>query len=261
MKSILITYIFATLLTTSCKNTNEATASSIALTQNQEDITKADQIIEKTIQAHGGNLYHTADYSFTFRKKLYRFTNNGSDYTYTVTYQKNNTTILDVITNGSFKRFVNEQEIELNQKQTDAGFGALNSVIYFATLPYKLNDPSVNKKLIEKTVIKNENYDVIEVTFNKEGGGKDHDDEFYYWINKKTHKIDYLAYNYQVNKGGVRFRSFYNRSVVDGITFQDYINWKAPVGTPLQKLPTLFEQNKLKELSRIETENITHLKN
>jgi hypothetical protein len=28
--------------------------------------------------------------------------------------------------------------------------------------------------------------------FGQDGGGKD--DEFYFWINKQTHKIDYLAY-------------------------------------------------------------------
>jgi hypothetical protein len=30
-----------------------------------------------------------------------------------------------------------------------------------------------------------------------QNGGADFDDEFHYWINKQTHKIDYLAYNYE----------------------------------------------------------------
>ena len=68
--------------------------------------------------------------------------------------------------------------------------------------------------------------------------------------------MDYLAYNYKVNGGGVRFRSSYNRRNVGGIIFQDYINYKAEVGTPLKDLPTLYENDKLKEVSRIDTENV-----
>jgi hypothetical protein len=37
--------------------------------------------------------------------------------------------------------------------------------------------------------------------FGQDGGGKDFDDEFHYWINKQTHKVDYLAYSYRTNDG------------------------------------------------------------
>ena len=122
-----------------------------------------------------------------------------------------------------------------------------------------MKDKSVNKKHVGKTSIKEKNYDVVQVTFDKEGGGKDHDDQYHYWINDETHLIDYLAYNYTVNKGGVRFRSAYNTRSIDGIIFQDYINYKAPVGTPLINLPKLYEADQLKQLSLIKTENVVKL--
>jgi len=147
----------------------------------------------------------------------------------------------------------------LTIKEANAISGGLNSVIYFATLPHKLNDKAANVAYIGQKKVKNVLYEVIEVTFDKEGGGKDYDDEFYYWINNETNLIDYLAYNYQVGTGGVRFRSAYNKRNIAGITFQDYINYKAPLGTPLSELPSLYERDKLIELSRIETENITKI--
>lgn len=61
--------------------------------------------------------------------------------------------------------------------------------------------------------------------------------------------MDYFAYNYQVNEGGVRFRAAFNTRVVAGVTFQDYINYEAPIKTPLKDLPGLYEQGKLKEAS------------
>ena len=63
-----------------------------------------------------------------------------------------------------------------------------------------------------------------------------------------------------MNGGGVRFRSAYNSRNVGGIIFQDYVNYKAEMGTPLGDLPKLFEQGRLKELSKIDTENVINLK-
>ena len=72
--------------------------------------------------------------------------------------------------------------------------------------------------------------------------------------------MDYLAYMYNVNGGGIRFRSYYNRRVIDGITFQDYVNWGAELGTSLDQLPHMYEAGTLKELSKIVTENVKNLK-
>lgn len=227
-------------------------------------LSKSQKILNKTIAAHGGDLYNTAHYSFIFRGNTYSFKNTVNGYEYWKETKTDSNLIQDYLKNDKFSRTTfNESNkgewVDLSEKEIKSAKGAINSVIYFATLPHKLNDKAVNSKYVESTSIKNKNYDVIEITFNKEGGGEDHDDEFYYWINKDTNKIDYLAYNYTVNKGGVRFRNAYNRSVVDGITFQDYINYKAETGTPLKDLPTLYEAEELKELSKIKTENIINL--
>jgi hypothetical protein len=61
-----------------------------------------------------------------------------------------------------------------------------NSVIYFATLPYKLQDASVTKTFVEEATIKGKRYWSYKVTFGQDGGGKDFDDEYMYWINKDT---------------------------------------------------------------------------
>ncbi len=217
---------------------------------------KGERIIAQAIKAHGGALYDTADYTFMFRGNQYRFTNNGNEFRYEVKRKASQRQIKDVIINGLHEHYVENERIVLDEKLSKRYYGALNSVIYFATLPSKLKDEAVNKKYIETITLKGEQYDVVEVTFNEEGGGDDHEDEFYYWVNQQTSKIDYLAYNYKVNGGGIRFRSAFNRRVVDGITFQDYINWKAAIGTPLKELARLYENNELKEVSKILTENV-----
>ena len=222
-------------------------------------LSKSQKIINQSIEAHGGDLYGSAHYSFVFRGKTYQFKNDGNNYEYTKISTNGEETTHDVLTNNDFKRMIDGKLVDVSPKEIAAATGGINSVIYFACLPYKLNDNAVHSKYIESISIKDKEYDVIEVTFAKEGGGEDHDDEYYYWINKDTKKIDYLAYNYTVNDGGVRFRSAYNTRVIDGITFQDYINYGASVGTPLKDLPALYEAQKLEELSRVKTESVINL--
>jgi hypothetical protein len=164
-----------------------------------------------------------------------------------------------VLENGTLTRTVNGNTTGLSPKDVAKYTEALNSVVYFATLPHKLSDAAVNKSYVGRTTIKGQDYEVVAVTFDQEGGGVDHDDEFRYWINVDTKTIDYLAYNYETNDGGVRFRSAYNPRTVGGIRFQDYVNYEAPIGTPLDELPELYEAGKLKELSRIETEYVVDL--
>ena len=189
----------------------------------------------------------------------YFFKNDNHNYEYTKIIKKDNNITIDVLKNGKLYRTVNGDTVSLNEKQIKGATGGINSVIYFATLPHKLNDASVNKTYIGDITIKEKNYAVLGITFNQEGGGEDFDDQYRYWINTETKKIDYLAYNYSVNNGGVRFRAAYNKRGVDGITFQDYTNYEAEVGTPLDQLPELLETRKLKEFSKIKTEDIINL--
>lgn len=221
---------------------------------------KAEKILAKALKAHGGKKYDKAHYEFIFRKKKYTFHNEGAKYTYTVTYQKDGKINVNELGNDGLIRKVDGKLVTPSEREYNSYVGGLNSVVYFATLPHKLYDPAVMKSYVGETTIKGKRYEVLEITFREEGGGPDHDDEYYYWINKETNRIDYLAYNYQVNSGGVRFRTAYNPRVVDGILFQDYVNYKAAVGTPLSDLPGLFEKNQLKELSVIATENVINLK-
>ena len=221
---------------------------------------KADSLVAKAVTAHGGKLYDTAYFGFRFRKNNYTFQNKEGSYMYTSAGQKNDEEILDVVENGTLTRTINGVETKLSTKDIAKYTEALNSVIYFATLPFKLQDAAVNKSYEGRQTIKGEQYDAISVTFKKEGGGTDFNDAFLYWIHTETSTIDYLAYSYATNDGGVRFRSAYNPRTVGGIRFQNYINYEAPIDTPLSALPDLYESGKLKELSRIDTEDVREIK-
>jgi len=220
---------------------------------------KAQEVVDKSIKVHGGKKYSKKDYQFDFRKKTYSYHNDGTQYQYTRRFINEGKSIQDILNNAGFSRSIDGELQSLDEKQIRAGSNGVNSVIYFAMLPHFLNDKAAHKTYLEKTEIKGEEYHKIKVHFDEANGGDDHDDIFIYWFNVKNYKLDYLAYSYEVNGGGVRFREAYNSRKVGGIIFQDYINYKGDKTIDVQEMDRLFIEGKLKELSRIELENIKRI--
>ena len=217
---------------------------------------QADEIIAKAIEKAGGEKYKKAHIEFKFRKTLYtsEYNNGKFEFTRTIT-DSTNTTYYDVLNNEGFKRFLGEEQVNLSDSLAGVYAESVNAVHYFVQLPYRLNDDAVIRELIGQDTINNEVYHEIKVTFQQEGGGKDHEDVYMYWVNKKEHTIDYLAYRFFVNDGGIRFRKAVNPRTVNGIRFVDYENFKTnELSTPLEDLDDLFQKGELTKVSQIENE-------
>jgi hypothetical protein len=184
---------------------------------------KAIAIVEQSIEVHGGKNYQDIDVSFDFRQFRVHLKQNGGKYLYERTTKDSlNNTIHDILTNDSFRREVNGKKQDLTEKDHDKYKEGINAIAYFALLPYKLSEPAVRLQHVGETTIGKNKYDKIAVSFDAQGGGKDHQDEFCYWINQGTHTMDYLAYS----SGGPRFRKAIKRDKVDGIIFQNYENYE-----------------------------------
>jgi hypothetical protein len=163
----------------------------------------------------------------------------------------------DIMTNNGFQRLLNNEEVNLTEEWKGRYSNSINSVVYFAYLPFGLNDKAVNKKLIGEEEIKGNRYHKIKVTFNQEGGGEDFEDVFVFWINKNDYRMDYFAYYFVSDGGGIRFREGVNSREKGGLIFSDYINYEGPAGiNDIAGLAELFKSNKLEKLSKIRLENL-----
>lgn len=218
---------------------------------------KAQNIVNQSIEAHGGSQLSHAQFSFDFRKKHIEVVLNEGHYVYESILNDSIGRVHDKLSNEGFSRSVNGNTLKLSEEDQQRYGNTLNSVVYFALLPYHLNDPAANKELLGETTIKGEPYYEIKVTFDQEGGGTDHDDVFVYWIHQTKYTMDYLAYSFQVNGGGTRFREAYNIRHIEGIRFAHYINYESTVQDfALEDYESLFEEGKVEELSRIRLENV-----
>lgn len=218
----------------------------------------AQKIVDKAIEVAGGELYKTSMIQFYFRNKKFKVRRWGGEYRMIRVTKKDGDVIRDIVMNDSFIRKINKKEVVVPDSMINKYRNSINSVFYFALLPYGLNDGAVRKKYLGTKTIKGELYDKIEVRFDEEGGGDDFQDVYVYWINQKTSLIDYLAYSYEVNGGGLRFREAYDSKKINGIRFANYINYQADYkNVKVQDLDDLFVAGKLKALSKIVLDKIT----
>ncbi len=230
----------------------------LASCNSSEERSEAEQIIDKVIEKAGGEKYAKADIEFTFRKT--RYTSNREDgkyeYTRNIT-DSTGTTYYDVLNNEGFTRYHQDEKVNISDSLAGVYAESVNAVHYFVQLPYGLHDPAVIKELVGEDTINNKAYQEIRVTFKEEGGGKDHEDEYMYWVNKEDLTIDYLAYRFFVNDGGIRFRKAVNPRVVKGIRFVDYENYKTDdLSVQLEDLDEMFQKGQLTKVSEIKNEDL-----
>ena len=241
MKNFVFIFLI-TLISVSCEQTN-----------NNYD---PGLMVNEAITVHGS--FKDKTVSFTFRDREYSVTRDDSGYTYTRAWEDDSLgSMKDILVNGRhFTRRVNGEKVSIDNETADKYSNSVNSVLYFFQLPFVLNDKSAIKKYVGEFTIKDEPYHCVQVTFTEEGGGKDFEDVFFYWIHEKKKTIDFMAYSYLTDGGGVRFREAINRREIKGLLIQDYVNHAAEKSTPLETLPKLFEEGKLENLSMIINENV-----
>ena len=221
-------------------------------------LTDPQKIVDKSIAAAGGEKYLNSTIEFDFRDRHYLAKRNGGSFSYERIFKDSIGTIRDIVSNKGHVREVNGMIQVLPDSMSDKYTSSTNSVIYFALLPYGLNDPSVKKEYLGDTMIENQIFYKVEITFGQEGGGEDFQDVFQYWINREDFTIGYMAYSFRENdEASLRFRKAINPTKVKGIQFYDYINYKPKNNsTKMEDLELLFTKGELEELSKIELENI-----
>lgn len=246
MKYYILAFIIVTLVLLACKD--------------GASHSEASQIISKCIDVHGGKAYNKAKFMFDFRDKTYLYDYNRGKFQYERLFvHERGNVVRDVLTNSNFERYIDGKLVQLSAEKSDSYSNSVNSVHYFAFLPFFLKDKAVQSELLGTEEIRNQPYNKIKVTFQEEGGGEHHEDIFMYWIHQEKSTLDYLAYSYDTEETGVRFREAYNIRTIGNIRFQDYVNYKHDAATPVADLGVLFNKGELTEVSRIELQGIREL--
>lgn len=228
--------------------------------EEKKEILTAQQIVDNAIEASGSQLLDSSKVEFDFRNIHYTSIRKPGYYRYTRTQTDSlGNVITDAIGSDGFSRRINDTLVQVHDTMANKYSNSVNSVHYFAYLPYNLNDKAVHKKDLGEVTIKGVKYHKIQVTFSENGGGDDHEDVFLYWFRNDGFQMDYLAYLYHTDGGGIRFREAFNSRKVNGVTFLDYHNLKPEEDyqqVDFLKIDSLYNAGKLTLLSDIILENV-----
>lgn len=222
-----------------------------------ESLDAAIEIIAKMQKGHGVKNIDGKEIAFSFRNKVYSRYSFNNQYGYSrYGLNEEGKMVIDSWRGDDFKRTINNVEVQITDKEENAYKNSINSVFYFALLPLSLSDPAVNIQLLGDVKVIGKMYTKIKVTFNEDGGGEDFKDVFIYWMNKETNTMDFLAYEYFTEGGGIRFRESFNPRNIGGFLFQDYNNFKPSLGIELIDMDKAFERGELEQVSEIVLEEI-----
>ena len=119
----------------------------------------AEKIVDAAIAAHGGKYYRKATIAWDFRGSHFKVERNGGSFNYERSFEDLNGLTTDILDNSGFVRKVNQYPVQLSERDRSRYANSVNSVVYFALLPFPLNDPAVIKTYSGSTSIKGEPYD------------------------------------------------------------------------------------------------------
>lgn len=223
--------------------------------QNSETSLSPEEIVDKAITYSGKSKLDESVLKFTFREYAYKATPTCDGFQFERSSEEKQ--IRDVLINDKLTRYSNDSIVKLADSTAFLYYESVNSVHYFTQLPVRLTDEAVNLSNLGKEKIQDKTYHKIEVKFSEDGGGVDFEDVYIYWFDVEDFSMDYLAYSFIVNEGGMRFRNAINRRTIDGVVFQDYENYKPKVkSSKLEQIGEMYNNDQLELLSVIENEAI-----
>ena len=235
------------MLLVACKGDKEEKQSNKA---DYDDEIAPEYIIQKAIENSGKAKVFDHEISYKFRDKTY--ISEGNCGQFKMIRIDSSKQIKDVYYKNELKRTVNGKAAQLPDSTATRIKSSINSVNYFVHLPYRLEDAAVQAQRLANDTIDDKAYYQLEVKFKEKGGGEDFQDVYRYWFNQNNYSMDYLAYTFLENGGGMRFRAKRFEKKSNDVVFQDYNNFK-PISDTLQidMLSTAYQKNQLKKESEI----------
>ena len=230
-------------------------------------VRRARVILDSARAAAGAAALDSALVTFRFRGERFRLRRPGRDgdsFSYARSFHDSlGQRVRDELTSDTLRRRVEGRPAaRLDSATHRQAETALNSVAYFALLPFPLGDPAVQPRYAGADTVRGTPYHRVAVTFRQQGGGRDWQDRFLYWFDRRDYSMDYLAYAYGLGTGedyGTRFREAFNLRRIGGVRFADYRNYTTRDSLPpgaLQRYGRLFDAGSLRLVSTITLDSL-----
>lgn len=222
-------------------------------------------LVRAAREAHGSDRLDARTLHFTFRGTAFSTWTDGGRFRHTRTSADSlGREVRVVVDNDGVARTVGGADAPFaDDAERLAAAESVGSVVYFVRLPAPLTDPAVRVRSLGRDTVDGAPYDALEVTFAQDGGGRDWQDRYVYWLHPARRTVDFLAYSYRESPGdtaraatGHRFRRLVGVQTVDGLRVQDYENLSADSLARLEDYPDALAAGRTFRVSEVRTENV-----
>ena len=223
------------------------------------DTVKRLPIVDRAIAFHGGELYRhsTAELDICSKSGCFhlRVKADGDAWEHRVSGQVRDRLLKVRATHDAVEAWEDGEPLAIAGKEQSYRDFAMARV-YFPFLPYRLNDPSVLKQDLGLVDWEGRKLHRVKVTFES-GSSTDADDEYMYWFDPGTGRVELFAYSYSENGGGLRFRRATDHRRVGGILFFDQENLGVEgEGLSVDLIDPAFVAERMRHVSTIRLKNI-----
>lgn len=220
----------------------------------------AQEIVDRSIAHHGGDLYESSRTRLTVTSRSGSFDVvsevRGGDFDHTVMWTDRDDRARKVrVTNDTVEQWTDGEKVPVPEDEEQRLRDFVNARIYFPFLPYRLNDSSVRKTDLGTETWDGRKLHKVKVTFES-GTSTDADDEYLYWFDPDTGRVEQFAYSFHTGDGGLRLRKAYDHRRVGGILFFDSENWGVNGKTDVLDVTPEFSASEMEKISDVELSGI-----
>lgn len=221
----------------------------------------AQEIVDRAIAFHGGDLYESTETVLTISSASGSFQvvsrMEGDRFDHTVTGATREGVERKIrSTNDRVELWLDGQPQEVAADEEQRLRDVVNARVYFPFLPYRLNDPSVSKKDLGFEEWDGRRLRKIKVSFAS-GTSTSANDEYLYWFDPETGRLEQFAYSFSAGNGGLRLRKGFNYRRVGGILFMDSENWGlGGQGHEVEEVTPELAATKLEKISTVTLSDI-----
>ncbi len=218
------------------------------------------EIVDRAIAHHGGEIYTSSETRMSLCSKsgcarLATIT-DGWEYEYEVTARSGDGERRVRITNDTVEQWIDGEPVEVAPERLQPLRDGVMARVYFAFLPYRLNDPSVLKQDLGVEDWAGRTLHRVRVTFVP-GSSTDAEDVFLFWFDPASARLEQFAYSFTRGEGGLRFRRAFNYRRVGGILFFDQENLGVDgPGFDVDDIDPDFVERRMSRVSTVELHDL-----
>lgn len=217
-------------------------------------------IVDRAIEHHGGELYRRSETALEICSKsgcaAVRARLDGGLYDFEVRARVRGAERRVRSTNDGVEWWEAGERRPVPPERRQALRDWVMERVYFAFLPFRLNDPGVYKEDLGLEAWEGRELHKVKVTFAP-GSSTDADDEYLFWFDPSSGRLEQFAYSYTRGEGGLRLRRGFDYRRVGGLLFFDQRNYGVDgAGLSVDLVGPRYVEREMRLVSTVELRDI-----